>query len=69
VPPPPLAQREDAVIYELGVHDYTEDPSSGVSAANRGKFLGLVEHGSRIQSRPTGIDHLVASVSQFERVR
>ncbi|MBV8936080.1 MAG: hypothetical protein JO095_09775, partial [Alphaproteobacteria bacterium] len=37
---PPLAQREDAVIYELNVHDYTADPSSGVSPGKRGKFLG-----------------------------
>jgi pullulanase len=58
-PLPPLAQREDAVIYELGVHDYTADPTSGVSAENRGKFLGLVEHGTRVQGRPTGIDHLI----------
>jgi pullulanase len=57
--PPPLAQREDAVIYELNVHDYTADPSSGVSPEKRGKFLGLVEHGARIDGRPTGIDHLV----------
>ena len=61
---PTLAQREDAVIYELNVHDYTADPSSGVSSEKRGKFLGLVEHGTRVDGRPdgqpTGIDHLVA---------
>jgi pullulanase len=59
VAPPILAQREDAVIYELNVHDYTADPSSGVSAEKSGKFLGLVEHGTHVQGRPTGIDHLV----------
>jgi pullulanase len=56
---PPLAQREDAVIYELNVHDYTADATSGVSPEKRGKFLGLVEHGARVDGRPTGIDHLV----------
>src|SRR5438270_1949381 len=56
---PALAQREDAVIYELNVHDYTADASSGVSPEKRGKFLGLVEHGARVDGRPTGIDHLV----------
>ena len=56
---PPLAQREDAIIYELNVHDYTADPTSGVSPEKQGKFLGLVEHGKRIDGRPTGIDHLV----------
>jgi pullulanase len=54
-----LAHREDAVIYELNVHDYTADPSSDVSPEKRGKFLGLVEHGTRVDGRPTGIDHLV----------
>jgi pullulanase len=58
-PLPILAQREDAVIYELNVHDYTADPSSGVSPEKRGKFLGLVEHGSRVDGRRTGIDHLI----------
>lgn len=58
-PAPQFAQREDAIIYELHVHDYTADPSSGVSAENRGKYLGLVEHGAQIQGRPTGIDHLI----------
>jgi pullulanase len=56
---PILAQREDAIIYELNVHDYTADPSSGVSSEKRGKFLGLVQHGTRVDGRPTGIDHLI----------
>jgi pullulanase len=59
IPSPPLAQREDATIYEVDVHDFTIDPSSGVSAAKQGKFLGMVEHGDKIQNLPTGIDHLV----------
>jgi pullulanase len=62
-PTPPLVDREDAVIYELDVHDFTIDPSSGVSAAKRGKFLGLVEHNATIPKSATatlatGIDHL-----------
>jgi pullulanase len=56
---PPLVLRTDAVIYEVHVRDFTLDPSSGVSAAKRGKFLGMVEHGTRIEGRPTGIDHLI----------
>jgi pullulanase len=56
---PPLAERTDAVIYEVNVHDFTIDASSGVTESKRGKFLGMVEHGTRIQNRPTGIDHLV----------
>lgn len=61
---PLLVNREDAIIYEVNVHDFTIDPSSGVSAAKRGKFLGMVEHNTTIQKSatekvPTGIDHLV----------
>ena len=58
-PSPALAEREDAIIYEVNVHDFTIDPSSGVPDPKRGKFLGMVEHGTRFQNRPTGIDHLV----------
>jgi pullulanase len=58
-PSPPLAERADAIIYEVNVHDFTIDPSSGVSEPKRGKFLGMVEHGTRFKDRPTGIDHLV----------
>jgi pullulanase len=64
-PTPPLVNREDAIIYEVDVHDFTIDPSADVSAPNRGKFLGMVEHNTTIQKSATqkvatGIDHLVA---------
>ena len=59
VPSPALAEREDAIIYEVNVHDFTIDPASGVPDPKRGKFLGMVEHGTRFQNRPTGIDHLI----------
>lgn len=64
-PVPPLVNRVDAVIYEVNVHDFTIDPSSGVPPEKRGKFLGMVEHNTTIQKSattkkfPTGIDHLV----------
>ncbi|SEL51709.1 alpha-amylase family glycosyl hydrolase [Streptacidiphilus jiangxiensis] len=57
-PRPALVNRTDAVVYELSVHDYTVDPSSGVDAAKRGKFLGLVENGTTYDGVSTGIDHL-----------
>ncbi|GAB6263573.1 alpha-amylase family glycosyl hydrolase [Photobacterium sp. R1] len=56
---PVLVNREDAVIYEVHVRDFTIDASSGVSAAKRGKFLGMVESGTRYNGLKTGIDHLV----------
>jgi pullulanase len=63
-PVPLLVNGEDAIIYEVNVHDFTIAPSSGVSAANRGKFLGMVEHNTTIQKSATekfatGIDHLM----------
>lgn len=57
---PPLVNREDAVIYEMHVRDFTIDASSGVDAARRGKFLGMVQAGTTVNgSTKTGIDHLV----------
>jgi pullulanase len=58
-PRPPLAEREDAIIYELHVRDFTIHPSSGVPAEKRGKFLGLVEPGTTHNGQKTGLDHLV----------
>lgn len=57
-PKPVLKQREDAVIYEAHVRDFTIDDSSGIDVDKRGKFLGMVQSGSRYQGLTTGIDHL-----------
>ncbi|MFC5639952.1 alpha-amylase family glycosyl hydrolase [Kitasatospora cinereorecta] len=57
-PRPALANREDAVVYELSVRDFTIDASSGVDPAKRGKFLGLVQTGTTNNGAKTGIDHL-----------
>ena len=47
----------DAVIYELHVRDLSTDPSSGI--ANKGKFLGVIEEGTRTPGGiPTGLDHI-----------
>ncbi|MGY5451624.1 alpha-amylase family glycosyl hydrolase [Agarivorans sp. MS3-6] len=55
---PNLVEREDAIIYEVHVRDFTIDASSGVSAGNNGKFLGMVEAGTTFNGVKTGIDHL-----------
>jgi type I pullulanase len=65
-PTPPLVNREDAVIYEMSVRDFTFSPTSGVSPELRGKFLGLVQSGAYLNkgaanadpSIKTAIDHL-----------
>ncbi|HEY3412244.1 MAG TPA: type I pullulanase [Armatimonadota bacterium] len=58
----PFAGRKatDAVVYEVHVRDYTIDPQSGVKPEWRGKYLGMVEKGSRIPGTafPTGLDYL-----------
>ena len=41
----------DAVFYELHVRDASIDPSSGVTPANRGKFLGLTEVGTKTPNK------------------
>ena len=57
--PNKLRSYTDAVLYELHVRDFSIDPSSGVSSANRGKFLALTETGTKTaKGTPTGIDYL-----------
>ena len=52
----------DASIYEMHVRDMTINPNSGVSAAHRGKYLGLTETGTTYTQNTTtvttGLDHL-----------
>lgn len=49
----------DARIAEISVRDTTMSPTSGVSPEHRGKFLGLIERGTRNPSgKPTGLDYL-----------
>ena len=47
----------DAVIYELHVRDFSIDDSSGIT--NKGKYLGLTEHGTKTPAgNTTGLDYL-----------
>ena len=49
----------DAIIYELHVRDASIDESSGVSEANKGKFLGLTETGTKTEGGvSTALDHI-----------
>jgi len=49
---PVLESNSKAVIYEAQLRDLTIHESSNVSAANRGKFLGLTEKGSDDKTTP-----------------
>jgi pullulanase/glycogen debranching enzyme len=56
---PELKNREDSIVYEVHVRDFTIDSSSGVSSENRGRYLGMVETGTtNSYGKTTGIDHL-----------
>ncbi len=50
----------DAVIWELHVRDFSIDESSGVSEANRGKYLAFTETGTTVPDTDisTGIDYM-----------
>ncbi len=56
---PALIEREDAIIYEVHIRDFTIAPEAGTSAEKRGKYLGMVEAGTEHNGVSTGIDHLV----------
>ena len=56
---PTLAGNTHAVIWEAHVRDVTIHESSGVSAANRGKFLGLTETGTKnSKGQSTALDYI-----------
>ncbi|URA10789.1 alpha-amylase family glycosyl hydrolase [Thermospira aquatica] len=57
-PRPPLANREEAIIYEVHVRDFTIDSTWNGTENKRGKFLGMVESGTTYSGYKTGIDHL-----------
>jgi pullulanase len=45
----------DAVIYELHVRDLSMDPSSGIPAKNKGKFLALTDLNTSNNGQKTGV--------------
>jgi pullulanase len=56
---PAVESPVDMVIYEMHVRDFTSAENSGV--ANKGKYLGFTETGTRLPSNSTittGLDHL-----------
>ena len=56
---PTLRQNVDAVLYEVHIRDFSISRNSGVSDDRRGKYLGLIQEGSRTPAGETsGLDHL-----------
>ena len=51
----------EPIIYELHIKDFSYDKNSGISEANRGKYLAFTETGTCYKDdkrKPTGIDYL-----------
>jgi pullulanase len=59
VRPDNMTNFTDAIIYELHVRDLTIHESWNGTEVNRGRYLGLVEKGTRYQGVTTGFDHMV----------
>ena len=49
----------DAVIYEVGIRDFTEQNNRTTNIVNRGKYLGFVEENRKTaKGNPAGLDYL-----------
>ena len=48
----------DAIIYELHVQDFTDNPNSGISSQYQGTYMGFTQTETSYDGIPTGIDHL-----------
>ncbi|QVK17618.1 type I pullulanase [Mycoplasmatota bacterium] len=53
---PEFINYNDAIIYELHIRDLSIHSSSNIQ--NKGKYLGLIESGTKYKSTKTGLDHL-----------
>lgn len=57
VPRPKFEGQENTIVYEMHVRDFSIDSGSGIK--NKGKYLGMVESGSKNSfGESTGIDYL-----------
>ena len=53
--------QSEAIVWEVNVKDFSNDPASGISSKNRGKYLAFTENGTTVNSGgvgTTGIDYL-----------
>ena len=54
-------EQSEAIVWEVNVKDFSNDPASGVSAKNRGKYLAFTENGTTVNgsgTSTTGMDYL-----------
>ncbi len=45
--------QSEAIVWEVNVKDFSNDPDSGVSSKNRGKYLAFTENGTTVKSNGT----------------
>ena len=57
---PSFTNPSDATIAEMDVRDFSINPNSGISDAHRGKYLGVIEEGTKTtdQHNVSGFDYL-----------
>ncbi len=56
-----VEDQSKAIVWEVNVKDFSNDPASGISAKNRGKYLAFTENGTTVNSSgisTTGIDYI-----------
>ena len=56
---PAFGKTTDATIAEMNIRDFSINPNSGISADKQGKYLGVVESGTKTKEGATsGLDYL-----------
>ncbi|MFU0468744.1 type I pullulanase [Gardnerella vaginalis] len=57
---PKFTNPSDATIAEMDVRDFSINPNSGISDAHRGKYLGVIEEGTKTKDKQnvSGLDYL-----------
>lgn len=60
---PVLKNKEDSILYEMHIRDFTIDKNSGIKDLYKGKYLGAIQQETTYKANglevSTGIDHLI----------
>lgn len=60
-----VSEASDAVVWEVSVRDFSAAASSGVSEANRGKFLAFTEEDTKLDGAEDGVSTCVAYLKEL----
>ena len=63
---PAFGKTTDATIAEMNIRDFSINPASGISADKQGKYLGVVESGTKTakEGATSGLDYLKSAGHQ-----